>query len=326
MSNLQHVPANCASSLKFCYLMACNDANLEPLLSGLADEQLASALVGSTNQTNNKDAPNGRRRRLHRSTSASAAPLQNSIPPPESNSAIRRPNTRKAVVFLAIYLGIGTICFYAVKSQIKGMKNDGILDGIYDSVYFCVVTMTAIGHGDLMPNSVLSKLLVCAFVLTGMALFALLVLAKAVDYLFNKHAVLIVKALHTYEIADLNGILNEIETSKVRYKCIKILISLPLLILVSAVFQVTIDKMDVVDAIYCSCATITTLGCGDMSFSKSEGRIFAVYWILISCISLTLLFLYVAELNIERRLSSLVKRVLAYKIRHEDLETYVADA
>lgn len=92
-------------------------------------------------------------------------------------------------MFLAIYLGIGTICFYAVKSQIKGMKNDGILD----SVYFCVVTMTAIGHGDLMPNSVLSKLLVCAFVLTGVALFALLVLTKAVDYLFNKHAVLIVK-------------------------------------------------------------------------------------------------------------------------------------
>ncbi|KAH9804195.1 Two-pore potassium channel 1 [Citrus sinensis] len=306
--------------------MACNDANLEPLLSGLADEQLASALVGSTNQTNNKDASNGRRRRLHRSTSAPAAPLQNSIPPPDSNSAIRCPNTRKAVVFLAIYRDIGTICFYAVKSQIKGMKNDGILDGIIDSFYFCVVTMTAIGHGDFMPNSVLSKLLVlCAFVFTGMALFALLVLTKAVDYLFNKHAVLIVKALHTYEIADLNGILNEIETSKVRYKCIKILISLPLLILVSTVFQVTIDKMDVVDAIYCSCATITTLGCGDMSFSKSEGLIFAVYWILISCISLTLLFLYVAELNIERRLSSVVKRVLAYKTRHEDLETCVAD-
>ncbi|KAL9444667.1 hypothetical protein AB3S75_017788 [Citrus x aurantiifolia] len=81
--------------------------------------------------------------------------------------------------------------------------------------------------------------------------------------------------------------------------------------------------MDVVDAIYCSCASITTLGCGDMSFSKSGGRIFAVYWILISCISLTLLFH--AELNIERRLSSLVKRVLAYKSRHEDLETCVAD-
>lgn len=306
--------------------MACNDANLEPLLSGLADEQLASALVGSTNQTNNKDAPNGRRRRLHRSTSAPAVPLQNSVPPPESNSAIRRPNTRKAVVFLAIFLGIGTICFYAVKSQIKGMKNDGILDGITDSVYFCVVTMTAIGHVDLVPDSVLSKLLVCAFVLTGVAPFALQGLAKAVDYLFNKHAVLIVKALHTYEIADLNGILNEIETSKVRYKCIKILISLPLLILVSAVFQVTIDKMDVVDAIYCSCATITTLGCSDMNFSKSGGRIFALYWILISCISLALLFLYVAELNIEKRLSSLVKRVLAYKTRHEDLDTCVADA
>ncbi|KAK9209866.1 hypothetical protein WN944_002234 [Citrus x changshan-huyou] len=94
----------------------------------MSNLQQVPANLGSTNQTNNKDAPNGRRRRLHRSTIAPGAPLQNSIPPPESNSAIRRPNTRKAVVFLAIYRGIGTICFYAVKSQIKGMKNDGILD------------------------------------------------------------------------------------------------------------------------------------------------------------------------------------------------------
>lgn len=84
-----------------------------------------------------------------------------------------------------------------------------------------------------MPNSVRSKLLICAFVFTGMSLLALLILTKAVEYLFNKHAILIVKALHTYEIADLNGILNEVETSKIRYICIKMLISLLLLIIVS---------------------------------------------------------------------------------------------
>ncbi|GFS45133.1 outward rectifying potassium channel protein [Actinidia rufa] len=38
------------------------------------------------------------------------------------------------------------------------------MDGVLDWFYFYIVTMTTVGYGDFMPNSV------CAFVSTGMAL------------------------------------------------------------------------------------------------------------------------------------------------------------
>lgn len=98
------------------------------------------------------------------------------------------------------------------------------------------------------------------------------------------------------------------------------LIVLLLLILLGAVHQVTIGKMAIVDAFFCVCATITTLGCGKKSLFSRTRRSFAVYWILFSTISLALFFLYVAELHIERRLRALLKRVLAFKMTHEDLE------
>lgn len=144
-------------------------------------------------------------------TSAPAAPLPNSIPPLESIFTISLLNIRNAVVFLAIYLGIGIVCFYAVKSQIKGVN------GEIDSVYFSALTITTIGYGDLMPNSVLSKLLIaCAFVFTGMVMFLLLILTNAIEYPFNKHEIWIVKVLQMCEIANLIGFVNEIDTSKVR--------------------------------------------------------------------------------------------------------------
>ncbi|XP_050942588.1 two-pore potassium channel 1 isoform X2 [Cucumis melo] len=62
---------------------------------------------------------------------------------------------------------------------------------------------------------------------------------------------------------------------------------------------------------------------GDQSFSTKWGRIFAIFWILISTITLAQFFLYIAELNTERRQKSLVKWVLSEKVTDIDLE--VAD-
>lgn len=208
--------------------MACNTAE-QPLLSGF---------VESISQRNNKlYAFNGKIRRLQRSRSAPAPPLiANSIAHPEFIYDIPNINIKKAAVFLGNYLGIGTIYFYAIKSQIKAVDTDRILDIIIDFVYFCGVTMTTIGYGDIVLNSVFSKLLVCAFVFTGIALFALLILSKAIEYIFKKHEILLVKALHTYQINGLNDILNEIKmTTNVSYKCVKMLIVLLLLILLGTI-------------------------------------------------------------------------------------------
>lgn len=290
--------------------MACNGAN-QPLLSGLVD---------STPQTNNKDAP--KRRRLRRCRSAPQTDVaaldineKDSIHPSESLFGKPRPNFKRVVVYLAAYLGGGTTCFYAVNNQIKGEKTNGILD----SIYFCIVTMTTVGYGDLVPNSVLSKLLACAFVFIGMALAGLFV-SKAADYLVEKQEILLVRALHRYQKVGPTDILKEIETNKVRYKCIIMLVLLLVLILVGTIFLVLVEGMSIVDAFYCVCSTITTLGYGDRSFSTTGGRVFGVFWISTSTVTVAQFFLYVAEFNTEKRQKALVNWVLTRKMTHVDLE------
>ncbi|KAF6145061.1 hypothetical protein GIB67_013412 [Kingdonia uniflora] len=228
------------------------------------------------------------------------------------------PSLKQVVLLLAFYLTAGAICFSFTNKQIKGKKTNGILD----SVYFCIVTMTTVGYGDLVPNSVATKLLACAFVFLGMALVAL-TLSKAADYLVEKQEMLFVKTLHIHQNFGATDILKKIESNKVKYKLFMVLIFLILLIIAGTIFLSEIENLSLVDSFYCVCATITTLGYGDKSFSTKAGRIFAVFWILTSTISLALCFLYLAELNTQHRQQELAKWVLTRRMTNVDLE--VAD-
>ena len=197
----------------------------------------------------------------------------------------------------------------------KGKKTNGVLD----AVYFCVVTMTTVGYGDLVPDTVATKLLACAFVFTGMALIALS-LSKAADYLVEKQEVLLVRALYKHRHVGMADILKELETNRARYKCLVVFIILLLIIFCGTVFLAEVEKLSFVDSFYCVCSTITTLGYGDVSFTTEAGRAFAVLWILFGTISLAQFFLCVAELNTERRQKKLVKWVLEKKMTNVDLE------
>lgn len=291
--------------------MASNDA-MEPLL------------LGSLDTASQKAKWKLNKRRLLRTRSAPHADTDLAPPVTNGHESIPRfgsifgnlhPSFKKVAIFLAVYLGIGALIFYLVTNQIKGLKTDKFLD----AVYFTIVTMTTVGYGDLVPNSDLTKLLACAFVFSGMAVIGL-ILSKAADYLFEKQEVLLVKAMHMHHKVGTSEILKEIETNKTRYKFILVFFLLLILIVVGTTFLVTVEELDVIDAFYCVCSTITTLGYGDKSFSTQAGRIFAVFWILTGTICLGQVFLYMAELNTENRQKALVKWVLTRKMTNLDLE------
>ncbi|KAK4341914.1 hypothetical protein RND71_037730 [Anisodus tanguticus] len=58
----------------------------------------------------------------------------------------------------------------------------------------------------------------------------------------------------------------------------------------------------------------------EISFSTKAGRIFAIFWILTSTLCLGRFFLYVAELNAEKRQKEIVKWVLSRRTTNVDLE------
>ncbi|CAM0876288.1 unnamed protein product [Alopecurus aequalis] len=226
-----------------------------------------------------------------------------------------RPSFRMVGFLLFVYLLVGVAVFYLVMDQLSGKRTNRVLDALY----FCIVTMTSVGYGDLVPNSDTTKLLASFFVFIGMAIIALFV-SKAADYLVEKQEVLFFKALHMNMKCGEAKILRAIEANKAKYKLYTAGLLLVTSIVVGTVFLWKIEKLSLVDSFYCVCATITTLGYGDKSFSSKLGRIFAVFWIITSTIVLALFFMYLAEFYTERRQKMLANWVLTRRMTIMDLE------
>ncbi|KAJ9153925.1 hypothetical protein P3X46_027313 [Hevea brasiliensis] len=292
--------------------MASNDAK-HPLLSG------------STLQTTNTHAPNRKR-----FCGVRRAPLTEFIPSdaggygslsrPQSIFGKFHPSLMQVAAALFVYLGVGTSCFYLVRDDIEGTKTNPIID----AVYFCVVTMTTVGYGDLVPNTAFLKLLASVYVFLGMAVVGL-ILSKAADYLVEKQEMLLIKALNNYHKIGPSQIIKGIESNRVRYKCLLTLAIILVLMVVGTIFISKVERFKLMDAFYCVCSTVTTLGYGDESFSTRGGRAFAIFWILISTLCLGQFFLNVAEMFTESRQRALVNWVLTRKITNLDLEAADVD-
>lgn len=217
---------------------------------------------------------------------------------------------RHVLLFLAVYIGVGAICFFIISDEIDGKKTNGILD----AVYLCIVTMTTVGYGDLVPKSILAKLLACVFVFTGMALVGF-VLSKAADSFLERQQILFLKAIKMRKDCT-----TEVETNIEKYKFLTTLALLVMLTMLGTIFLCQIENLSLFDAFYCVCATITTLGYGDKSFSTKWGRLFASFWILMSTICLGQLFYSIAELYTEKRRKSMFRWALMRELTNSDLQ------
>ncbi|XP_074271951.1 two-pore potassium channel 1-like isoform X2 [Silene latifolia] len=262
----------------------------------------------------NKSLSRIRFRRVKTTPSTHSNPLH-FTPPHDLSSYNNKPAFLHVFLVLSLYLGVGTICFVLVRAQLDGKKTTDVVDALY----FCIVTMTTVGYGDLVPATTLAKLLSCFFVFTGMAIVGM-ILSQAADYFVEKHEALMAKALLLRHKATPAQILKEVETNKTKYKLLMALLFLILLITFGTFFLTLHEHMRLIDAFYCVCATITTLGYGDASFVTRGGRIFAVFWILSSTLCLAQFFFYLTEFYTESRRRSILKRVLSRKLTLADIE------
>ncbi|XP_062196897.1 two pore potassium channel b-like [Phragmites australis] len=244
-----------------------------------------------------------------------AAGAASSTVPPGELFRGARPSFRLVGILLLAYLLAGTTAFYLAMDQMSG---DRTASRTLDALYFCVVTMTTVGYGDLVPASDAAKLLACAFAFAGVALFGTF-LSKAADYLVEKQEALLFRAIHLHD-ADQAKTLRAMEANKIQYKLYTSAALLAVSLAAGTTFLVKAEGMRPVDAFYCVCATVTTLGYGDRSFTSAGGRAFAAAWITVSTVVVALFSLYAAELCTERRQRALARWVLTRRITNTDLE------
>ncbi|KAM0070701.1 putative EF-hand domain pair, potassium channel domain, EF-Hand 1, calcium-binding protein [Helianthus debilis subsp. tardiflorus] len=225
------------------------------------------------------------------------------------------PKYWKVAVILFAYLAAGTLCFHLTRHQITGHKTNPVLDGLY----FTVVTMTSVGYGDLVPNSTLTILLACLFVVSGILIVGL-VLGKAAELLVEKQERLLVRALRLNENHSEAEILKKMKTKRVRYKCIILLLLLLVLMAAGTGLLLWVEDLEFIHAFYCVIATLTGLGYIHTCFSTTGGRVFSVFWILAGTVYVAQLLFTFALLYTERKQRSLVKSVLRRKTTVSDLE------
>lgn len=83
----------------------------------------------------------------------------------------------RALAYLSIVFLISGSLFY---SAIEGWS-------LVDSLYFCVMTMTTIGYGDLVPSSDFSKIFTVLYAFSSIGIFVALAARLATEMLKPKH-------------------------------------------------------------------------------------------------------------------------------------------
>ena len=68
----------------------------------------------------------------------------------------------RAIAILLVFLLLGGAVFF---HQVQGWS-------LLDSLYFCVMTVSTIGYGDLTPTMAISKIFTMAYAVLGIGLFA----------------------------------------------------------------------------------------------------------------------------------------------------------
>lgn len=83
------------------------------------------------------------------------------------------PKARYIVLVGLLVLGIGVVFYHTFES----------LSWI-DSLYFCIITLTTIGYGDIVPKTDIGKLFTSVYVIVGIGIFA-----AVINYLVKRAAV-----------------------------------------------------------------------------------------------------------------------------------------
>jgi potassium channel subfamily K len=262
------------------------------------------------------EAPNGNPQKPT-GQSSSSSPSSSGGDPPSPFAKDNGPSALlKALMGLGIYLIIGIVCFSLLHNNLGGKLSTTTL---VDALYFAIVTMTTVGYGDIIPNSTAAKLFTCAFVFIGFGLIGALVSGLA-NYLVEKQEKILVQKVYNKYRKQRGEDEDEDSVISAEWKAMVAGV-LVLVLFVLGLFALQYwEGMSFIDAFYCVCVTVTTLGYGDQSFETQAGRIFAIFWILSSTVCVAQFFLYLAEVRTEERQYQIAHWALCRRTTTSDLE------
>lgn len=294
-------------------------------MAGNASEKTMQS--GSAEPAPQKTETIGLKRRIY--SCFTGAPLADSLTPEakgpaptplyESISLKIHPRIKIVGFSMSIYISVGSFFFYLFRHQLKGKSTNSLID----SIYVCVSTLTTVGYGDLVPDSIPTKILASALAFAGMGIVGL-VLNETSDFFLEKQEKMFMKFLHLRQKLGPEEIEKEFETDIDKRltwtKFLMLGVSVSVFVVVGIFHLLVVEEYDFIDALYWVSVTMTTLGYEDESFKHTKGRFFAIFWILGTTVSLAQGFIQVIKVKFDCRQRAFIKRVLAQRMKNLDLE------
>ncbi|KAE8734312.1 Two-pore potassium channel 5 [Hibiscus syriacus] len=232
--------------------------------------------------------------------------VRSSIPKPQSGS---QSIVRQAFLLLVLYLALGVVIFWFNRHNFLGNETHPVVDALY----FCVVTMCTIGYGDIIPNSVATKLFSILFVLVGFGFIDILLSAMVCYVLDLQESYLLRTVEHEGQKKDsARSYIIDVKKGRMRIR-MKVGLALGVVVLCIGIgvgVMHFVESLVWLDAFYLSVMSVTTVGYGDRAFKTMSGRIFAAIWLLVSTLAVARAFLYLAEARVDKRHRSMAKWVL----------------
>lgn len=211
---------------------------------------------------------------------------------------------RMALLLVSTYLLVGVVFFRYIESW-----------SVIDCVYYSMIIVTTIGYGDVIPRTNAGKAFTILFAFYGICTIAIAlgrlaswfvereraIAKKATQKLLKKvdHAAINAHTKHGDSVARKEYLSKLRVTKKARksrsrwYRCLvskstRAMVCALTPFIMSIVGGVVLGQMEgwpILDCLYYTTVTITTVGFGDYSPKSNGGRVFAIFYLPFSVIA-----------------------------------------
>ena len=163
-----------------------------------------------------------------------------------------------ALPIIAVYIALGTAFFHYNEEGWEWA----------DSAYFCAVTLTTVGYGDLHPESDASKMFAIGYILAGLSIVA------------TSLGVLAGSLQGTLEGLTMKGKFTR--TQRYVIQTVRSIVMVCLVTAIGATFVHFNEGFTWLDSVYWAVVTASTVGYGDVEILEESTRIFSTGYVLIA--------------------------------------------
>jgi len=166
------------------------------------------------------------------------------------------------------------------------------------AVYFCTVTITTVGYGDVTPRTDAGMVIFVVYILLGLCLvgFGLGILCSSASSMWDS-----VEKMCRW------GVVDKFIGLTARLLLVNVVL-LASIITTGSVFLLVTDDFTGIEAVYVSVATLTTVGFGDIGIPSEPGaRWFFIVYVFFSVLAATSLIAGCANLWLDHEQNSMLK-------------------